>query len=113
MSSRSRSGSTTCRGSARTNRSPTAVSASRSTAARRSSASSDGTVGVAQLAACDERVARDLLCALRVRGEQLSYVNVPEGDPASVALHALGGSLDLRQFEMSLELSSSSSAPRG
>ena len=59
----------------------------------------NGTVGIAQLAAADERVARDLLCALRVRGEQLSYVNVPEGDPASLALRALGGSLDLRQFE--------------
>jgi hypothetical protein len=27
-------------------------------------------------------------------------VNVPEGDPASAAFEALGGKLDLRQFEM-------------
>ncbi len=69
-----------------------------------------GTVGIGQLAARDEEVARELLRALRVRGERLSYVNVPEGDPASAALKALRGSLDLRQFEMSLELSSSSSS---
>jgi hypothetical protein len=63
----------------------------------------DGTVGVAQLAARDEAVARELVCAMRARGERLTYVNVPEGDPASIALAALGGTLDLRQFEMELE----------
>ena len=40
---------------------------------------------------------------MRARGERLTYVNVPEGDPASIALGALGGTLDLRQFEMELE----------
>jgi ribosomal protein S18 acetylase RimI-like enzyme len=69
-----------------------------------------GTVGVGQLAARDEGVARELLCALRARGERLSYVNVPEHDPASAALKTLGGSLDLRQYEMSLTLSARSSA---
>jgi ribosomal protein S18 acetylase RimI-like enzyme len=64
---------------------------------------SDGTVGVAQLAARDEAVARELLCGMRARGERLTYVNVPEGDPASIALGELGGTLDLRQFEMELE----------
>ena len=60
----------------------------------------NGNAGVAQLAARDEGVARKLLCAMRVRGDRLTYVNVPEGDPASDALRELGGSLDLRQFEM-------------
>jgi len=59
-----------------------------------------GTVGIGQLAARDADVARDLLCALRARGERVSYVNVPEGDPASQALRELGGTLDLRQYEM-------------
>ncbi len=40
---------------------------------------------------------------MRVRGARLSYVNVPEGDPASIALRELGGTLDLRQLEMELE----------
>ncbi len=71
-----------------------------------------GTVGVGQLAARDEEVARELLCALRVRGERISYVNVPEGDPASAALRELGGSLDLRQYEMTW-VNPRSTAPRG
>jgi ribosomal protein S18 acetylase RimI-like enzyme len=62
-----------------------------------------GNVGVAQLAARDEAVARELLSAMRGRGERLTYVNVPEGDPASIALGELGGRLDLRQLEMELE----------
>jgi hypothetical protein len=63
----------------------------------------DGTVGVAQLAARDEGIARELVCAMRMRGARLTYVNVPEGDPASIALRELGGTLDLRQLEMELE----------
>jgi ribosomal protein S18 acetylase RimI-like enzyme len=63
----------------------------------------DGHVGVAQLAARDAAVASELLCAMRVRGERLSYVNVPEGDPASLALRELGGTLDLTQLEMELD----------
>jgi len=38
----------------------------------------------------------------------LTYVNVPEGDPASDALRELGGTLDLRQFEMELTRPSTS-----
>ena len=72
----------------------------------------DGTVGIGQLTARDEDTARELLCALRARGDCVSYVNVPEGDPASGALRELGGSLDLRQFEMTW-LNPRSSAPTG
>jgi ribosomal protein S18 acetylase RimI-like enzyme len=57
-------------------------------------------VSVLQLEARDETAAEELLAAARRLGESLHYVNVPEGDPASGALEALGGSLDLRQFEM-------------
>jgi ribosomal protein S18 acetylase RimI-like enzyme len=57
-------------------------------------------VSVLQLAARDESAAEEVLAAARALGESLNFVNVPEGDPASAALEALGGSLDLRQFEM-------------
>jgi hypothetical protein len=57
-------------------------------------------VSVLQFEADDESAAEELLAAARARGESLHYVNAPEGDPASAALEALGGSLDLRQFEM-------------
>jgi GNAT superfamily N-acetyltransferase len=40
--------------------------------------------------------------ALLSRGTKLSFVNVPEGEPASAALARLGGTLTLRQFEMQL-----------
>jgi ribosomal protein S18 acetylase RimI-like enzyme len=63
----------------------------------------DGNVGVAQLAAREASVANELLCAMRARGERLSYVNVPQDDPASIALRELGGTLDLRQLEMELD----------
>jgi GNAT superfamily N-acetyltransferase len=56
----------------------------------------DGRLGVLQLEARDEDAAAKLLS----RGLPLSYVNVPEGDPASAALARLGGKLDLRQFEL-------------
>ena len=73
----------------------------------------DGTVGVAQVVARDQDVARELVSAMRARGARLTYVNVPEGDPASAALRNLGGSLDLRQFEMAWVNPRSTSAPRG
>jgi len=57
-------------------------------------------VSVLQLDARDESAAAELLAAARSRGASLHYVNVPEGDAASGALRALGGMLDLRQFEM-------------
>jgi hypothetical protein len=65
-------------------------------------ASRGSAVDVLQLEARDEVVAAQLLAAARARGESLRYVNVPEGDPASAALRALGGTLDLRQYEMRL-----------
>ena len=53
---------------------------------------------VFQLSARDE----DAAAALLSRGTLLNYVNVPEGDVASGALHRLGGDLWLKQFEMVL-----------
>ncbi len=52
--------------------------------------------GVLQLDAPDVETAAKLLS----RGTALRYVNVPEGDPALLALAQLGGTLDLRQFEL-------------
>jgi GNAT superfamily N-acetyltransferase len=63
---------------------------------------SNGRVSVLQLGAADEEVAATLLAAARARGTSLHYVNVPEGDPASAAFARLGGTLDLRQFELRL-----------
>ena len=63
---------------------------------------SNGRVSIVQLDAADEAAAATLLAAARARGTSLHYVNVPEGDPASAALARLGGTLDLRQFEMRL-----------
>ena len=62
----------------------------------------NGRVSVLQLDAADEDAAAALLAAARARGSSLHYVNVPEGDPAAAALRRLGGTLDLRQFEMRL-----------
>ena len=61
---------------------------------------------VVQLAAADGEAAEQLLAAVRRRGSSLRFVNVPEGDPAGDALGRLGGSLDARQLELALELSS-------
>jgi GNAT superfamily N-acetyltransferase len=44
----------------------------------------------------------DAATALLSRGKPLHYVNVPEGDVASAALAALGGTMSLRQIEMRL-----------
>jgi ribosomal protein S18 acetylase RimI-like enzyme len=57
-------------------------------------------INVLQLEARDAEAAAELLAAARARGESLQYVNVPEGDPAAAALRLLGGTLELRQFEM-------------
>lgn len=51
---------------------------------------------VLQLAASDVAAAKALLS----RGTTLQYVNVPEGDVASVALRELGATPALRQFEL-------------
>jgi GNAT superfamily N-acetyltransferase len=53
---------------------------------------------VFQLHARDEEAAAALLS----RGRKLQYVNVPEGDVGGAAMRRLGGTLDLRQFEMVL-----------
>jgi ribosomal protein S18 acetylase RimI-like enzyme len=55
---------------------------------------------VLQLAAPDEETARRLLQAAAQRSEVLRFVNVPAGWPASLALAALGGRVDLRQREL-------------
>jgi ribosomal protein S18 acetylase RimI-like enzyme len=66
-------------------------------------------VTVLQLAAADEDAAAELIAAARGRGDRLRYLNVPEGDPAGAALARLGGRLELRQFEMSLERAAATS----
>jgi ribosomal protein S18 acetylase RimI-like enzyme len=65
---------------------------------------SDGRASVLQLAAHDVDAAADVLAATRARADTLSFLNVPEGDPASSALERLGGKLEIRQHEMSLAL---------
>ena len=57
-------------------------------------------VGIAQLDARDEDSAAELLAAARGRGESVHFMNVPENDHASGAFRRLGGTLDLRQFEL-------------
>jgi GNAT superfamily N-acetyltransferase len=47
----------------------------------------------------------DAATALLSRGKALTYVNVPEGDVASAALAAMGGTMSLRQYEMRLQRS--------
>ncbi len=63
---------------------------------------SNDRVSVLQLEAAHEDAAAALLAAARARGSSLHSVNVPEGDVASTALARLGGTLDLRQFELRL-----------
>ena len=60
-------------------------------------------MGIGQLAARDEAVARELVAAVRARGERLSYVNVPERRSRVDRARELGGTLDLRQYEMELD----------
>ena len=57
-------------------------------------------VGIAQLDARDEDAAAELVAAARARGESVHFMNVPENDHASGAFRRLGGTLDLRQFEL-------------
>jgi GNAT superfamily N-acetyltransferase len=59
---------------------------------------------VLQLAARDDQAAAHLLAAVGARGDGLRFVNVPEGDPAAVALTLLRARLQLRQHEMRLTL---------
>jgi GNAT superfamily N-acetyltransferase len=60
-----------------------------------------GRASLLQLAAKSVDAAADLLAAARALGE-VHFLNVPEGDPASSALRALGGTIDLRQHELVL-----------
>lgn len=55
---------------------------------------------VFQLAARDDDVARELLAGVQARADVVRFMNVPEGDPASAALAALGARLELRQLEL-------------
>jgi ribosomal protein S18 acetylase RimI-like enzyme len=55
---------------------------------------------VFQLGARDEEVACELLAGVRARADAVRFMNVPEGDPASAALAALGAKLELRQLEL-------------
>jgi GNAT superfamily N-acetyltransferase len=63
-----------------------------------------GRVLLLQAAARDDEAAIALLRALRARGTALIVLNLPETDVCAGALEQLGGRLDVRQHEMSLEL---------
>jgi len=52
----------------------------------------------------DEAPLRQLLEAVRRLGDTVSLLNLPAGHPASTALAALGGTVDVRQHEMVLQL---------
>ena len=65
-------------------------------------ATPDGRVVLMQFAG-DEHEAREILESLRTLGP-VSVFNVPEEDPVLAALKDLGGSIALRQREMSLRL---------
>jgi GNAT superfamily N-acetyltransferase len=68
---------------------------------------SGGIVSLLQLRADSAEAARTLVAAARCRGTGLRFVNVPEGHQAAAAIAELGGSLDLRQYEMRLTRRSS------
>jgi hypothetical protein len=72
---------------------------------------SGGIVSLLQLRAENPDTARTLVAAARARGTGLRFVNVPAGHPGTAAMAALGGTLDLRQFEM--RLTRRSNAPTG
>ena len=61
-------------------------------------------VVVEQLAARDAAAARELLAAALALGRPVRLTNLPHGDPAGEAFAELGGSVDLRQHELRLEL---------
>ena len=66
----------------------------------------DGLAAVLQLCAAGERPAGLLLDAIRSREgvRMLRYLNVPDDDPAAVALRARGAVCTAAQFEMALAL---------
>jgi ribosomal protein S18 acetylase RimI-like enzyme len=62
-----------------------------------------GRVSVVQIAG-DEAPLRQLLEGARCLGDAVSVLNLPAGHPAATALAALGGTADVRQHEMVLQL---------
>ena len=62
-----------------------------------------GRVSVVQIAG-EEAPLRQLLEGVRRLGDTVSVLNLPAGNPASTALAALGGTADVRQHEMVLQL---------
>jgi ribosomal protein S18 acetylase RimI-like enzyme len=66
----------------------------------------DGRASVMQMAAADERAAGALLDAIRSRTgvTLLRYLNVPDDDPAAVALRRRGATCSASQFEMAIEV---------
>ena len=62
-----------------------------------------GRVSVVQIAG-DEAPLRQLLEGARGLGDTVSVLNLPAGHPAATALAALGGTADVRQHEMVLQL---------
>ena len=62
-----------------------------------------GRVSVVQIAG-EEAPLRQLLEGVRRLGDTVSVLNLPAGHPASSALAALGGTANVRQYEMVLQL---------
>jgi ribosomal protein S18 acetylase RimI-like enzyme len=62
-----------------------------------------GRVSVVQIAG-DEEPLRELLQGVRTLGGAVSILNLPAGHPCSLALAVLGGTADVRQHEMLLQL---------
>ena len=62
-----------------------------------------GRVSVVQIAG-DEEPLRELLQGVRTLGGAVSILNLPAGHPGSLALAVLGGTADVRQHEMLLQL---------
>lgn len=63
-----------------------------------------GRAALIQIAAADTEAARDLLVGILDRADTLVWLNAPVGDPAAVALRALGGTVSARQLELVLRL---------
>ena len=63
----------------------------------------DGRVAVIQLAADGDEAMRSLLESARALGDSVHVLNLPTGDPAAAALEALGGAVEARQHELTLD----------
>jgi ribosomal protein S18 acetylase RimI-like enzyme len=64
----------------------------------------NGRVSLLQAAAEDGRAAEALIAAARARGDTLAVLNLPADHPLAPALRTLGGTVQLRQLELALEL---------